>query len=123
MLCLQLTNLDEEVLHTELQTNTSYFLQNVMSRLNQPTSSSNQIKVWDAACHDLIRLAQIDRNLSHGVKLLATQLECHILIAKIMNCPAWVDVSSLNAQDGEVVKNLIDQLQRRSLRYLPCKVS
>lgn len=100
----------------ELETNTNYFLKNVMSRLNQPVSVTNQIKVWDAACHDLIRLAQIDSNLAHGVELLATQLECHILIAKIMNSPAWVDVSGLNAQDGDVVKNLIDQLQRRSLR-------
>lgn len=100
----------------ELETNTNYFLKNVMSRLNQPVSVTNQIKVWDAACNDLIRLAQIDSNLAHGVELLATQLECHILIAKVMNSPAWVDVSSLNAQDGDVVKNLIDQLQRRSLR-------
>jgi hypothetical protein len=99
----------------EFDTNTNYFLQNVMSRLNQPIST-NQIKVWDAACHDLIRLAQIDSNLAHGVELLATQLECHILIAKVMNSPAWIDSSSLNVQDGDVVKNLIDQLQRRSLR-------
>jgi hypothetical protein len=99
----------------EFETNTNYFLQNVMSRLNQPIST-NQIKVWDAACHDLIRLAQIDSSLAHGVELLATQLECHILIAKVMNSPAWIDSSSLNVQDGDVVKNLIDQLQRRSLR-------
>lgn len=101
---------------TALETNTNFFLKNVMSRLNQAVNATNQIKVWDAACHDLIRLAQIDSNLAHGVELLATQLECHILIAKVMNSPAWADVSSLNVQEGDVVKNLIDQLQRKSLR-------
>lgn len=101
---------------TEVKTNTNYFLKNVMTRLNQPVSAENQINIWGAACHDLVRLAEIDCSLAHGVELLATQLECHILIAKVMNSPAWIDVSSLNAQDGDVVKNLIDQLQRRSLR-------
>ncbi|EFX70011.1 hypothetical protein DAPPUDRAFT_328539 [Daphnia pulex] len=112
---LQLTGVEEMEGQIEFETNTNYFLQNVMSRLNQPIST-NQIKVWDAACHDLIRLAQIDSSLAHGVELLATQLECHILIAKVMNSPAWIDSSSLNVQDGDVVKNLIDQLQRQSLR-------
>lgn len=112
---LQLAGVEDMETQVDFDTNTNYFLQNVMSRLNQSTST-NQIKVWDAACNDLIRLAQIDSNLAHGVELLATQLECHILIAKVMNSPAWIDSSSLNAQDGDVVKNLIDQLQRCSLR-------
>ena len=100
---------------TKLETNAHYFLQNVIWRLNQPITA-NQIKVWDTACQDLLRLTQIDNSLAHGVELLATQLQCHLLIAKLMNNPAWTDASSLNTQEGEVVKNLIDQLQRRSLR-------
>lgn len=87
----------------------------MISRLNQPTTA-NQIKVWETAYQDLLRLAQIDSSLAHGVELLATQLQCHLLIAKLVNNSAWTDASSLNTQEGDVVKNLIDQLQRRSLR-------
>ena len=88
-----------------------------MSRLNQSVVATNQIKVWERACQDLIRLAQIDSSLAHGVELLATQLQCHLLIAKVMKNSAWLDASSLNTQEGDVVKTWIDELQKRSLRY------
>ena len=101
---------------TELETNTQYFLQNVMSRLNQQDNVTNQMQIWETACTDLIRLAQIDSNLAPGVELLATQIQCHILVAKVMNNPGWIDASGSNTQESGVVKNSIDQLQKLCLK-------
>lgn len=101
----------------ELETNTQFFLQNVMSRLNQQDNVTNQMQVWETACSDLLRLAQIDSKLAPGVELLATQIQCHILIAKVMNNPGWNDASVSNTQEGGVVKNSIDQLQKLCLKY------
>ena len=100
----------------ELETNTQFFLQNVMSRLNQQDNVTNQMQVWETACSDLLRLAQIDGKLAPGVELLATQIQCHILIAKVMNNPGWNDASVSNTQEGGVVKNSIDQLQKLCLK-------
>lgn len=101
---------------SDLERNTHYFLQNVMSRLNQSVVASNQIKVWERASQDLVRLARIDDNLANGVELLATQLQCHLLIAKIMQNSAWLDASSLSTQEGDVVKHWIEELQKLSLK-------
>lgn len=114
--CFQLNDTQETEGSMEFETNTQYFLRNVMSRLNQPIVAINQIKVWDRACQDLLRLAQIDNGLAPGVELLATQLQCHLLIAKVMQNSTWLDSSSLNTQEGDVVKNWIEELQKRSLR-------
>lgn len=115
---------DEEMMverRGELETNAHYFLQNVMSRLRRP-AASDQIKVWDTACQDLGRLAQIDdgSSLAHGVQLLAAQLQCHLLVARVMRNSAWIDPSGCGptTQDGDAVKHWIDQLQRLSLRLL-----
>ena len=102
----------------EVETNTHLFLQNVMSRLKQKDHHirGNQLKVWETACQDLIRLAQIDTQLSHGVQLLATQLQCHLLMAKVISNPAWIDATGFSTQESGVVKNSIDQLQRLCLK-------
>ena len=81
-----------------------------MSWLNQQDSVTNQMQVWETACSDLMRLAQTDSNLAPGV--LATQIQCHILVAKVINNPSWIDVSSSNTQEGGVVKYFSDQLQK-----------
>ena len=100
----------------ELETNTSYFLQNVMCRLKQIGNVTNQVKVWETACQDLIRLAQIDSTLAHGVELLSTQLQCHLLMAKVMNNASWSNATGFSTQEGGVVKSCVDQLQRLSLK-------
>jgi len=113
---LKINSMAEMGRQTELETNTQYFLQNVMSRLNQQDNVTNQMQIWETACTDLIRLAQIDSNLAPGVELLATQIQCHILVAKVMNNPGWIDASGSNTQESGVVKNSIDQLQKLCLK-------
>lgn len=114
---MQLNGMGETRLRVDLDTNTLFFLENVMSRLKQQDSMTNQMQVWDTAYTDLIRLAQIDLKLAHRVELLATQIRCHLLMAKVMNNPAWLDASSFNTQEGGVVKSSIDQLLKLSLKY------
>ncbi len=74
--------------------------------------------MWETACQDLIRLAQIDGQLAHGVQLLATQLQCHLLMARVVGNAAWTDASGFSSQESGVVRNSIDQLQRLCLQYV-----
>lgn len=89
-----------------------------MSRLHQKVDPSIQVKIWETALGDLQRLAKIDDTLEHSVDLLIAQLRCHLLMAKIMSHSLWDDASGCNTttQEGGTMKNLIDQLQRLSLR-------
>ncbi|XP_076056022.1 integrator complex subunit 4 [Oratosquilla oratoria] len=101
-----------------VSTNTAHFLTESLEKLSTLERASTQMKltIYRTVHSDLIKLADIDPNLSPAANFAAQYTHCMLLFCKILSTRNWLTPSSLSAQQSGALKMTVDQLLRDTFR-------
>ncbi|XP_063598149.1 integrator complex subunit 4-like [Penaeus indicus] len=99
-------------------TNTLRFLRESMEKVANLERSSTQMRltIYQIVHSDLVKLADIDPELSPAAHFAALYTQCMWLFNKILSTRNWLTPSSLSVQQSGALKSNVDQLLRNTFR-------